>query len=243
MQWSDEGFVLGCRKHGETSVILEVLTPVHGRHMGLVRGGRSRRFSAALQPGNSLHLTWNARLPDHLGTFVIEPVKMRAAQLMSNALGTYGVQLLASYVRLFPERVAHNNFYDAVAIALDHFDQASVCGPLMVRMECAVLEELGFGLDLQTCAATGDKTDLTFVSPKSARAVSATAGAPYRDKLLPLPSFLTQTTERQAAISDILAGFRLTGYFLNRHVFEPREIDEPQSRIGFIAAVERQLSA
>ena len=240
MQWSDEALVLGCRKHGESGVILEVLTVSRGRHLGMVRGGRSRRLSAALQPGNSLQVTWSARLADHLGSFTVEPVTQRAASLMSSAVGTYGIQLLAAYVRLLPEREPHPQFANAVLVSLNHLTDPHIAGPVLVRMEAALLQELGYRLDLETCAATGDTENLTFVSPKSGRAVSEAAAQPYRDRLLPLPAFLAASGSGEADLADVIAGFRLTGYFMHKHIFDPLGIDEPAPRAGFLTALERQ---
>jgi len=219
MEWTETGIVLGARKHGEVDVILEVMTQERGRHLGLVRGGRSRKHRPVLQPGNSVQLTWRARLPAHLGTFSAELVQPRAATLMGSSLGLNAVQHLATLVRLFPERDAHRQIYDALELLLDHLDSPEIAGPLLVRFELELLNELGFGLDLTSCAATGQKDDLAYVSPKSSRAVSRDAGRPYHDKLLPLPAFLVEGQRQQGSeisFTDISEGFRLTSFFLER---------------------------
>lgn len=238
MQWTDEGLVLGTRSHGEASVILELYTRNHGRHLGLVRGGRSRRLSAALQPGNSVQATWQARLDEHLGTYAVEPTRSRVAALIDHRAGIAGVTLLSALARLLPERDPHPGFYEALLVVADALDDPTLSGPLMVRLELAVLEELGFGLDLSACAATGDVSDLVYVSPKTGRAVSAGAGAPYAERLLPLPAFLVGSGS--ADQEDVEAGFVLTGHFLDRHVFEPRGLPVPEARGSFIAAVTRR---
>ncbi|MEJ8474172.1 DNA repair protein RecO [Roseibium algae] len=220
MEWTETGVVLSTRKHGEADVILEVMTAKHGRHLGLVRGGRSRRRQPVLQPGNEVYLSWRARLADHLGVFAVELAKARAANLMTSALGLHGVQHLASLVRLLPERDAHQSVHNALELLLDHLDDPAIAAPLLVRFELEMLAELGFGLDLAKCAATGSTDDLAYVSPKSARAVSREAGLPYHDKLLPLPSFLVNgQRQRGSEISykDIQDGFQLTAFFLERN--------------------------
>ncbi|AXS40235.1 DNA repair protein RecO [Breoghania sp. L-A4] len=243
MEWTGEAIILGTRKHGETSVILEVMTLERGRHLGLVRGGRSRRLQPMLQPGNAVHVTWRARLTDHLGHFSVEPVKSRAAALMESAVGIHGVQHLAGLLRLLPERDAHATLYDALSIVLDHMDTPAVAAALMARFELEMLTELGFGLDLSQCAATGATRDLIWVSPKSGRAVSREAGAPYATKLLPLPGFLSHREGANAPPSadadDLRDAFRLTGFFLDRHVFAPRGIIWPAAREGFVEACRR----
>ena len=182
MEWRDEAVILGVRRHGEGSVIVEVMTPAHGRHMGLVRGGRSSRMRALLQPGNSVEVTWRARLDEHLGNFAIEADRLRAAMLMETPMALNGLQLLAAHMRLLPERDPHAALYHAALVILDNLDEPEKAARLVIRFELALLEELGFGLDLASCAATGDNRELVYVSPKTGRAVSRTAGAPWADE-------------------------------------------------------------
>ncbi len=240
MEWRDEGIILGVRRHGESSVILETMTATHGRHLGLVKGGRSRRMQPLLQPGNRVELVWRARLEEHLGAFQVEPLELNAARLLSSAIAVYGIQLLAAHLRLVPERDPNAGLYESLKIITAHLDDPGLAGALVVRFELAVLEELGFGLDLARCALTGVREDLAYVSPKSGRAVTRAAGAPWQDRLLPLPAFLmagdSQRVAEEAALGE---AFRLTGFFLNRNVYEPRGLQEPDARGGFIAALAR----
>ncbi len=239
MQWQDEGIVLGVRRHGESNAIAEIMTRGHGRHLGLVRGGRSRRMQPIMQPGNSVLVTWRARLDQHLGTYQVEALELRAAYLMETATGTYGVQAMAALLRLLPERDPHPHLYEALGIILGHLHQPLDAGELFVRFEIAILEDLGFGLDLSQCAATGAAADLQFVSPKSGRAVSREAGLPWQDKLLTLPEFLTEGSRTAADVASLKQAFHLTGHFLQRHVYEPRGQDMPDARSGFIQAALR----
>ena len=236
MEWRDEGIILGLRKHGETSVIAEVMTHAHGRHMGIVRGGRSKRLQPVLQPGNSVDLVWRARLDEHLGQYQVELVNGRAGHLMQSAIGLHGVQAMAALLQLLPERDSHPRLHDAFAIILDSLDTPAQAGALYVRFELAVLEDLGFGLDLSACAATGARSDLIYVSPKTGRAVSAEAGAPWADRLLALPEFLSDRDVACADADALAEAFRLSGHFLNRHVFEARGIEPPVSRESFCTA-------
>ena len=242
MEWQDEGIVLGVRRHGETSAIAEIMTRARGRHLGLVRGGRSRRMQPVLQPGNGVSVTWRARLDQHLGTYQVEPTELRAARLMETATGVYGVQAMAALLRLLPERDPHPHLYEALGIILENLHEPASAGELFVRFEIAMLEDLGFGLDLDRCAATGSRQDLRYVSPKSGRAVSASAGAPYADRMLALPEFLSEGSSRSAAPDTLTQAFRLTGHFLQRHVYEPRGVAVPEARAGFIQAALKALS-
>jgi len=233
MEWKDQGIILATRRHGETSLILELMTRAHGRHLGLVRGGRSRRRQPFLQPGNSLDVIWRARLDEHLGHYSAEPAVERASRLMDSASGIYAVQVLAGLLRLLPERDPHPELYDALAMSLDALETPAAAAELVVRFELAILNELGFGLDLTRCAATGATDDLAYVSPRTGRAVSREAGAAYREKLLPLPAFLLRRAEPGAV--DFRQAFALTGYFLHRHVYEPGGIAPPPARERLIA--------
>jgi DNA repair protein RecO (recombination protein O) len=244
MQWSDEGIIIGTRRHGETSLIVELMTPAHGRHLGLVRGGRSRQRQPLLQPGNSVLATWRARLDSHLGHYTMEGTTERAARLIENAAGLYGIQALAALFRLLPERDPHPKLYDGLLAILDFLDDPLIAGGLIVRFELKLLDDLGFGLDLDQCAATGRNDDLAYVSPKTGRAVSRSAGEPYHDRLLPLPSFLMEAPS--AARPDAEAvndAFNLTGYFLARHVYEPRGLEPSDARAAFIGLIARRREA
>lgn len=243
MEWNERGVVLTTRKHGENDVILEAMTLEHGRHLGLVRSGRSKRYRPILQPGNELHLTWRARLSDHLGQFQIEPHQLRAGELMTNSLGLAALQHLAFLVRLLPERHPYPRLYNALSIILDHLNAADVSGALLIRFELELLKELGAGLDLSSCAATGTQDDLIYVSPKSARAVCRDAGRPYHDRLLPLPSFLLDG-QRQAGSeltwADVTQGFTLTGFFLDRQL-QDRKSPDTGTRTLLLNALEKQF--
>jgi DNA repair protein RecO (recombination protein O) len=246
MEWRDEGIILGTRRHGETSAILEVMTRDHGRHLGLVRGGRSRRLQPVLQAGNRVELVWRARLDEHLGTFQVEPVELHAAGLFDSACAVYGLQLLAAHLRLLPERDPHRRLYETLALILHHLAEPLPAAELLVRFELMLLDDLGFGLDLDECAATGARDDLVYVSPKSGRAVSRAAGEPWRDLMLPLPAFLRAGPGQDggrlrgdpAGMED---AFRLTAFFFARHVYEPRALAEPEARAGFLATLRRSL--
>jgi DNA repair protein RecO (recombination protein O) len=236
MQWSEDGLVLGARGHGESSVILELMTRSHGRHLGLVHGGRSRRLQPALQAGNSVHAVWRARLDEHLGTYTVEAGEMRSARFIRSPIALYGVGAMAALLRLLPERDPHPALYDMAIVLTEHLDDAQIAPILFVRFELALLAELGFGLDLAQCAATGAKEDLVYVSPKSGRAVSADAGAPYKDRLFRLPAFLRDVQPAtDITVDDIKAGFDLTEHFLRLHVFEPRGLPAPEERARFVA--------
>jgi DNA repair protein RecO (recombination protein O) len=245
MEWTDEGIVLGVRRHGESSAIVELLTRDHGRHLGLVRGGAGSRMRPLLQPGNSVTAVWRARLDEHLGYYAIEGTRLRAATMLASSFAVYGVTHLASLARLLPERDPHQDIYDRLEHILDDFDDAGEAAVHLVRFEMAMLGELGFGLDLENCAATGETAELIYVSPKSGGAVSRQAGDPWRDRLLRLPPFLRRDGSGRNGWSDqdLQDGFRLTGLFLLRHVLEPRGQVHSDAHEGFINAVARHRAA
>jgi DNA repair protein RecO (recombination protein O) len=240
MQWSDEGVILSVRAHGEAGAVLELFTREHGRHLGLVRGGFGSRLKPVLQPGNTLNATWRARLDEHLGNYTVEGLSLRAASFFSVAHAIYGVTHLAALMRLLPERDPHAGLYQALHEILGHLEDASLAAPMVVRFELQLLSELGFGLDLERCVATGASGDLIFVSPKSGRAVSRTAGEPWADRMLRLPVFLRERDAKPAG-HDLADGFALTGYFLTRHVLEARGLALGDERAHFIAALTRVL--
>ena len=238
MQWQDAGLVIGARKHGETSVILEVMTHERGRCLGVVRGGRSRDQRPVLQAGNRVLISWRARLEEHLGAFIVDPIELRTARFLNNGAALHGLATLISFLRLLPERDPHSELYELAEAIISGFCLDNNGAMAMARFELALLSALGFGLDLQACALTGDQEDLAYVSPKSGRVVSRNAGEPWRERLLPYPVFL-QDLRHVATREDLIGAFRLTGYFLMRDVFAPRFVSLPTSRALYIDALSR----
>jgi DNA repair protein RecO (recombination protein O) len=218
MDFTDDAIVLSARRHGEANAVLSVLTREHGRHLGLVKGGTSRRQRPMLEIGNHLKVTWRARLDEQLGNFTAEPVGAVSAVLLHDPLKLAALAAACAVADIvLPEREPHEDVYQATARLTEAITGESAEWPAdYVRWELELLTALGFGLDLSKCAVTGDSTDLAFVSPKTGRAVSQAAGRGYADRLLPLPAFLLG--EAPSDRGDHLAGLRLTGYFLDRHV-------------------------
>ena len=241
MNWSDEGIILSVRPHGETAAVVELFRRAHGRHTGLVHGGRSRKSRPVLQTGNHVDASWKGRLAEHLGHMTMKLRTGYAAAAMDDAAALVGLTSLAALARLLPERDPHPNLYEITLFVLGFLDDPTVWPALMVRWELALLAELGFGLDLEECAATGSNDALIYVSPKSGRAVSASAGEPYRDRLLPLPGFLLSGRRSGAGVSDsdVMNGLKLSRYFLEQRVLRPREMELPEPRLRLEAVLGR----
>lgn len=240
MEWSDDAIVLSSRAHGESGAILDLLTRDHGRHAGLVRGGASRRIRPALQPGNSLHVQWRARLEEHLGSFTCELARARAGELMDSRDALAGLNAFTAVaVAAVPEREAHASIFRGGEILLEAMlaSDAAHWLPLYVRWEAGLLEALGFGLDLSECAATGAKTDLIYVSPKTGRAVSRDAAGIYASRLFKLPGFLMGSRNEETHAGEVAAGLALTGHFLLERVLKPHGKDMPPARLRLDAIV------
>jgi len=238
MDWSDEGIVLSARPHGESGLIVSLLTRAHGRHSGFVPGGGSRRASPVWQPGNVVEVNWRARLADQLGNYAGELREPHAARALDDALDLAGLAAACAVAdAALPEREPHPAMFDgfrAFLSALGHPGWPIV----YVRLELGLLQELGFGLDLEKCAATGTTEDLAYVSPKTGRAVSRAAAGPYKEKLLVLPAFLS-TGAVQAGGGELQEALDLTGYFLERHVFWPHNKPLPPARVRFMETLQR----
>ncbi|MDC9701399.1 MAG: DNA repair protein RecO [Alphaproteobacteria bacterium] len=224
MEWKETGFILGVRPYGETSALLESWTRDHGRAMGLVRGGLSRRWKGILQPGNRIVLNWRGRFSEQLGVFIVEADHLYASELMNCPLALLALNVMNELVHIIPERDPHPRLFDSYEHLLNAMSKGYVWLADLVRFELKVLSELGFGIDLTSCVATGDVDNLVYVSPRSGRAVSRSAGLPYSDRLLPLPPFLLDDTLVTNDIPLLLQGFKLAGFFLDRHVYSFRKI-------------------
>jgi DNA repair protein RecO (recombination protein O) len=241
VQWSEPGIVLAVRRHGETALVAHALTRGHGRHAGLVHGGQGRRGRTVFQVGNAVQLTWRARLDEHLGTFAAELVTGHAARVMEDPLRLACLASAAAMAEAgLPEREPHPRAYDGLAELLEALGRDADWAPAYARWELALLAELGFGLDLGRCAATGSTTDLVFVSPKSGQAVSRAAGEVYRARMLPLPAFLIADTQpdREA----ILDALRLSGFFWEERVFRPHGRKLPAARTRFVDRLGREAA-
>ncbi|HEY3908712.1 MAG TPA: DNA repair protein RecO [Stellaceae bacterium] len=242
MEWRDEGFVVAARRHGESGVIVELLTREHGRHLGLVRGGQSPKARAVLQPGNEVAAVWRGRLSEHLGTLACELARAHAARLIGDPDRLAGLAAAAATVAAtLPEREPHGDVFAAFAALLQALDSAGNWPARYVEWECSLLAALGFGLDLTQCAATGVTTDLAYVSPRSGRVVCRAAGRPYHDKLLRLPAFLW--SEAAADGAEIAAGLRLTGHFLLHHVLLPQGRTLPPARARLAQRLQQRAAA
>jgi len=239
MDWSGEGYVLSVKKHGETSAILEIFTRDRGRHLGLVRGGVSRKLRPVLQPGNQIKVEWRARLSEHLGYFTVEPIDSRAAELMNDRLSLAGLNAVCAMAReALPEREAHSDVFDAFAVLVENLHDQDIWPALYVQWEAGLLSSMGYGPDLSRCAATGSLENLTFVSPRSGRAVSTDAAQPYRDKLYELPPFMQAKDRRNDnsfSSTDIQNGLRLTGYFLETRLQWGVNKTLPEARIRLLS--------
>lgn len=239
MEWRDQGALLGVRQHGETSAIIEVFTAEHGRHAGVVRGGVSRRIAPILQPGAQLDVTWRARLDDHIGAFTVEPIRSRSAVIMADRLALAALGAITALLGFaLPEREAHPALYARTVALLDALGATPVWPRDYLLWELALLEELGFGLDLSRCAATGATDDLAYVSPKSGAAVSRAGAGAWSDRLLPLPPALRGLPA--AGPAELAEGLRTTGHFLDTWLAPALgERPLPAARARFVAALAR----
>ncbi len=240
MEWRDHGILLTVRRHGEGAAIIDVFTEEHGRHAGLVRGGASRRMAPVLQPGAQLDLTWRARLEDHLGSYQAEPLRSRAAAALSGRLALAGLNAVTALLAFgLPERQPHGDLYKQSEQLLDLLANEELWSLAYLRWELALLEELGFGLDLTACAATGATEELIYVSPKSGRAVSRKGAGVWADRLLPLPPVLRG--EGEAGDEEILIALRTTGFFFEAHLAKSLHQPAPEARGRLLDLLSRRL--
>jgi DNA repair protein RecO (recombination protein O) len=242
MEWRDQGILLGARPHGENAAIVEIFTPAHGRHMGVVRGGTGRKIAPILQPGAQLDVAWWARLEDHIGTFSVELIRSRAAQSMSDRLALAGLNSVTALLSFgLPEREPHLTLYDQSTQLLDLLDQPDLWPLAYLRWEMHLLEVLGFGLDLSCCAATGSEEDLIYVSPRSGRSVSAAGAGVWANRLLALPPCMLGLGT--APDDEVAQALWTTGHFLHHHLAEEiLQRPVPEARARFLDQLSRRIN-
>lgn len=237
MEWRDTGILLATRRHGESALILDVFTPEHGRHAGVLRGGTSRRHAPHVQPGAQLDLTWRARLEDHIGSFTIEPQRSRAAQALGDRLALAGLNATVALLRFcLPEREPHAGLYRRSEALLDLLGQPDLWPLAYLRWELALLEEMGYGLDLSSCAVTGRTEGLAYVSPRSGRAVTQEGAGDWAEQLLPLPPVMLG--QGAAEDADIALALDTTGYFLGQRLApDLGDAPIPEARARLLARI------
>lgn len=241
MNFTDTGIVLDARPHGETAAVANIFLENHGRWAGLVYGGQGKRMRPVLQPGNEVRAEWKGRGDDALGHFTLELTNARAGEAMQDRLSLAGLSgACALALNVLPEREAHRPAFAAMAVLLDNLDDEVLWPSLMARWELGLLAELGFGLTLDRCAATGARENLIFVSPRSACAVSAGAGEPYKDKMLPLPGFLRGAVG-QPSLTDGIAGLKTTGYFMETRILHVSDKQLPEARQRIVELLSEKL--
>ena len=239
IEWRDAGTLLSVRKHGEGSAIVELFTAGHGRHLGVVRGGGSRRQAPLLQPGTRFDATWRARLDEHIGSFALEPLRSRAAQVMDDRLALAGLNAAVALLSFaLPEREPQPAMFARSEALFDALGEAD--WPLAyLRWELALLEESGFGLDLSRCAVTGSPDGLIYVSPRTGRAVSEEGAGDWADRLLPLPALLLG--QGPADAEEIARGLLTTGHFLANWLSPALERPLPAARQRFVETLVRRI--
>lgn len=249
-QWDDVGIVLSVLPYGEQSAVVRLLTAEHGVFPGMVKGALSKKNRASFQPGNRLHVHWQARLDEHLGQFRCELEHSCAADMLASVLALRAINAITSLAATcLPERINERKIYNYVSELTLNVEAANddvvAYASHYIRFEMALLEALGFGLDLASCAATGieESEALVYVSPKSGRAVCAEAGKPYHDKMLLLPDFLKAGEARKTAenLQQVLDGLALTGYFLESRVLRPDGKHLPNAREGWETELRRHM--
>jgi DNA repair protein RecO (recombination protein O) len=239
IEWRSEAALLAARPFGENAVIIEVFSAIHGRHSGVVRGGASRKLAPILQPGAQLSVAWKARLESHLGSFTVEPIRSRAAAAMGDRLALAGLNAVCGLLSMvLPEQEAHPQLYDRTIALLDLLGQSDLWPLAYLRWEQALLEEMGFGLDLSACAVRGVNEELIYVSPKSGRAVSRDAAGEWADRMLPLPEVLAGKGD--ASNAEIVKALGTTGYFMEHRLIKSLgDRPMPAARARLLDAIAR----
>jgi DNA repair protein RecO (recombination protein O) len=231
VEFVEDAFVLTARPYAETGAIIEVLTRTRGRFAAHVAGGASRRIRPFLQPGARVIFHYRARTAEQLGAAAVEPVGEGPSSLFDDPLALAGLSAASAVTAgALPEREPHPGAFLAFEALSHAFAAPEVWPAVFVRFEAGLLQELGFALDLSCCAVTGSRDDLTWVSPRTGRAVSARAGEPYKERLLRLPPFLL-SSQRRLSAGDIGDGLALTGHFLEAYVFAALNKPLPPARL------------
>jgi DNA repair protein RecO (recombination protein O) len=241
MEWDAPAIILDVRPYGEGDALATVMTQAHGLHRGLARGGASRGKAGTWQPGNMVQVQWTARLSDQLGSFTGEMIHAGAAYAMQEAMSLAMLTAVCAVAEgALPEREPLPRIFDGLLHLIPRLPLGDSMLTEVIQWELIVLSDLGYGLDLSACAVTGRTGGLTYVSPKTGRAVSDEGAGQWAARLLPLPGFLTDTAPADpTAWRD---GLRLTGHFLARDAFGHQHRPLPQARRMLYDRLERMVA-
>lgn len=232
-QWQDQGIVLSARLHGEEGAIVSLLTQEHGRHVGYVRGAQSKAMRGVLERGNSVQVEWQSRVSENMGSYSLDLTHNTAVHFLHDPLRLHGLQAICALGDAgLPEREVHSGLYHGTRAVFDIMKQDDMWLPAYVIWELQFLKELGFSLELTRCGAGSDDPDLLYVSPKTGRAISRSAGAPYKEKLLPLPAFLS-AQKGGWDHGEAENALQMTGYFLEHWAFAQHSRGIPEARLRF----------
>lgn len=229
MKFTDIGFIIDIKKYSEKSLIVKIFSKNHGIYRGFIASGNSKKSQAIFQVGNLVSFEWRSRVEDSLGQFYyVDLEKSYLAKIIFDHLKLNCVSSLISIIdSCFLERenqqdlfFSFENFLRKICESNDKRDFLSD----YIKLELEILQALGFGIDLSSCAVTESQNNLAFVSPKSGRAVSFEVGKEYEDKLLKLPQFLIAQNDDKLENNHIFEGLKLSGYFLEKFVFATKNI-------------------
>ena len=231
MRWESNGLILNFSKYNEKSYILEIFTEEHGKHKGIIRGLHSKNRRSIIEPGNEVFATWSGRLETHLGNYNVEPIKLWSSHVLQFKDKLSAISSICSLISLtMAERQPNPIIYfsskkliEIVASKREDWIRE------YVFWEMQLLSEIGYGLDLERCAVTSKSSDLVYVSPSSGRAVTNEGAGDFRNKLLPLPKFMTDFKANYDN-DDIYNALNLTEFFFKKRFFLPNNLNFPQSR-------------
>jgi DNA repair protein RecO (recombination protein O) len=231
MSWESNGLILNFSKYNEKSYILEIFTEEHGKHKGIIRGLHSKNKRSIIEPGNEVFATWSGRLETHLGNYNVEPIKLWSSHVLQFKDKLSAISSICSLISLtMAERQPNPIIYfsskkliEIVASKREDWIRE------YVFWEMQLLSEIGYGLDLERCAVTSKSSDLVYVSPSSGRAVTNEGAGDFRNKLLPLPKFMTDFKANYDN-DDIYNALNLTEFFFKKRFFLPNNLNFPQSR-------------
>lgn len=243
MEWEDEGIVIGAKRHGERQIITTLLTKEHGRHKGVFRPSKATKSTC--ECGTLVQAVWKARLREHLGSWSLEPLFSPLAFVLQNALSLKVLNAACALLETcLPEREAAPKVYTAFRHLVQDFENITQNEASFLKTYCYfelfLLEHSGIPLDFTTCAVTGERENLYYVSPRTGRAVTKATGEPYKDKLLLLPAFLQgfDKQQKEPTHQEILAALALSGYFLTKYVFVPHDINVPEARHRLLVSLQ-----
>lgn len=220
MRIESEGIILNLQKHTDNSYIANVFSKNHGAIRGLIRNKKNRLLSI----GNNIFFKYTRKNVYNLGNFTVDSIDNVAVEIFFNPLKLLLLHSALSLLgKSLPENETNEIIFHKMQLLQRNLENNDTENSIMnyIQFEMFFLQEMGFGLNLQSCPIHGTTEKFGYISPKIARVISEKAGHKYQNRLFKLPKLLQNQPTNP---NDLLLCLQITAFFMQKHIFVNQNI-------------------